>query len=80
MANEIGEQVPRPPIDKAGGRGYDSPREDRMKKAALACALLLLASSAFAQYDAFFKGPLDQAQAKAAAEGKKLLLYFNSYT
>jgi hypothetical protein len=52
-----------------------------MKKAALVCALLLLASTAFAQYDQlFFKGTYEQAQAKAQAEGKKLLFYFNSYT
>ncbi len=51
-----------------------------MKKAALFCALLLLASSAFAQYEAFTKGTYEEAQAKAKTEGKKLLFYFNSYT
>jgi hypothetical protein len=51
-----------------------------MKKAALVCALLLLASTAFAQYDQFFKGTFEQAQAKAKDENKKLLFYFNSYT
>ena len=51
-----------------------------MKKAALACALLLLASSAFGQYGSFFKGTFDDAQAKAKLENKKLLFYFNSYT
>jgi hypothetical protein len=52
-----------------------------MKKAALATALLILASAAFAQAPhPFFKGTLDEALAKAKAEGKKLLLDFNSYT
>jgi len=51
-----------------------------MKKAALFCVLLLLASSAFAQYESFFKGTFEQAQAKAKVENKKLLFYFNSYT
>jgi hypothetical protein len=50
-----------------------------MKKAAVACALLLLASAAFAENN-FFKGTLDAAMAKAKAENKKLLLDFNSYT
>jgi hypothetical protein len=50
-----------------------------MKKAAVCCALLLLASAAFAE-NSFFKGTLDEAMAKAKAENKKLLLDFNSYT
>ena len=50
-----------------------------MKKAAVAYALLLLASAAFAENN-FFKGTLDAAMAKAKTENKKLLLDFNSYT
>jgi len=55
--------------------------EVRMKKAAVVTAFLVLASAAFAQApNPFTKGTLDQAMAKAKAEGKKLLLDFNSYT
>lgn len=50
-----------------------------MKKAVLASVLLILASAAFADNN-FFKGTLDQALTKAKADGKKLLLDFNSYT
>jgi len=50
-----------------------------MKKVAVVSVLLLLASVAFAENN-FFKGTLDEALAKAKAEGKKLLLDFNSYT
>ena len=50
-----------------------------MKKIAVVSVLLLLASVAFAENN-FFKGTLDEALAKAKAEGKKLLLDFNSYT
>ena len=50
-----------------------------MKKIAVISVLLLLASAAFAENN-FFKGTLDEALAKAKAEGKKLLLDFNSYT
>jgi hypothetical protein len=52
-----------------------------MKKFAFAAALLLLAATAFAQApNPYFKGTFDEAQAKAKAENKKLLLYFDSYT
>ena len=50
-----------------------------MKKTAILTALLLFASVAYAEHN-FFKGTLDEAMAKAKAEGKKLLLDFNSYT
>jgi hypothetical protein len=66
-------------VDMCPGGGYDSAQEVRMKKAAVVCALLLLASAAFAENN-FFKGTLDAAMAKAKAENKKLLLDFNSYT
>ena len=61
-------------------RGYDAAQEVRMKKAAVVCALLLLASAAFAEYNLLQGHARCRPMAKAKAENKKLLLDFNSYT
>ena len=53
-------------------------KEARMRKALALTSLLILASSASAQV--WFKGSLDEAQAKAKTESKKVLLFFDSYT
>ncbi len=52
-----------------------------MKKAfVLSLTLLLAVAAASAQGLDWFKGPVDEAFAKAKAENKLVLLDFNSYT
>ena len=50
-----------------------------MKKGRWFPVFLLLAASAFGQGVQWYQGSFDQALSQAAAEDKKVLLFFNSF-